>query len=85
MMINAINSNNNVNMYGRLRYSKHTPKPLPFDEFYFQPELRNKSFSLKNLFKNMVKSIDGLFTRNKSAKEGHFEDIKSIKCTTIEI
>ena len=84
-MINAINSNNNVNMYGRFRYSKHTPKPLPFDEFYFQPELRNKSFSLKKLFKSMTNCIEGLFTKNKYVKEGHFEDTKSIKCTTTEI
>lgn len=85
MMINAINGSNNVNMCGRIRYSKHTPKPLPFDEFYFQPELRNKPFSLKRLFKSMANSIEGLFTNNKSVKEGHFEDIKSIKCSTTEI
>ena len=63
-MISAINSSNNVNMRGRIRYSKHTPKPLPFDEFYFQPELKNKSFSLKNIFKSMTKSIKDLLTKN---------------------
>lgn len=85
MMINAINSNNNVNMYGRIRYSKHTPKPLPFDEFYFQPELKEKSFSIKNIFKNMTDKIKGFFTDKKSVKEGHFDDIKFIKGSTIEI
>ncbi len=85
MIINAINSNNNINMYGRIKYSKHTPKPLPFDEFYFQPELRNKPFSLKRLLKSIVNSVEGLFAKNKSVKEGHYEDIKSIRGSVTEI
>ena len=60
-MISATNfSNTNINLMGRrFSYSKHTPKPLPFEEFHFMPELKTEN-PIKKFFKRMVEEYKGI-------------------------
>ena len=57
-----INKVNNISFSGKFHfsgYSKHTPKPRPYEEFHFMPELKNEN-PIKKFFKRMIESYKGI-------------------------
>ena len=75
----------NLNFQGRFHfngYSKHTPKSIPYKEFYFMPELQKKNL-IKEFFNKLVGCFKGLKeTRSIQSNSANGENIKEF--STIE-